>query len=266
MEDEIVDLLSGVVTEERIAVFTEVLEQLARLNFDAHLDELIQVIALADDGCTPPILVERIDGVLRRAVDMVLSGCGIQILEADLVEHSPILEALLDWETYLFPRVLRDLLDQGLDATESFALVVEEITLVPSDVVLESIESVEDGAVERMRLTLDDLLLDEPPEEEPDRLTRIELIEYARKLDYTPLIYKLASSGYSFGTQFDVLVSAVVDQLDRFPIQRRGVELYLIKLFSKDSTDLVTLLQNYTDSTQERIAMNAAITGLIEHA
>lgn len=266
MEDDIVEALSGVVTEERTAVFTDVLQLLAGLNFDSHLDELIQVLATAQDNCTPPMLVSRIDGVLRRAVDMVLSSCGIQILEADLIEHSPLLETLLDWETYIFPRVIRDLLDQGLDATESFALVVEEITLTPVDIVLESIESVEPGVIDRMRFFLDDVLLDEPPEEEPDRETRNELVSYINQLAYEPLIYALARSGYNFGTQFDVLTGAVLDQIDRFPVDRRAVELYLIKLFSKNNTDLATLLRDYTDSTQERILMNAAITSLINHA
>lgn len=266
MEHDIANALAGVISEERIDQFVDILEQLKALNFDAHLDELIQVLALGEDNCDPGLLVDRINDVLTKAVLMVLESCGVRAIIAPIVEYQPLLEALLDWETYIFPRVLRELLDQGMNANESFALIVEEITLTDADFVLDVLQSVDMQVIMRMKTILDDKLLDELPEANSNRSLRTELVTYIKELSIPPLICELAKNGYNFGTQMDVLLSGVLDKLDRCEVHRRGIELYLIKLYSKDQRPLIDVLTDYTDSTQERILMNAAITGFIDHA
>lgn len=263
MKNDVINALSGIVPDERIDIITETLDQLAALNFDAHLDELIQILATNYEVGDSATLVDSIEGVLRRAIDILASSCGVQVLEGDFLDYAPVLETLLDWDRYLFPRVIRDLLEVGADAKEKFALVVEEITLTPSDDVLEIIDEVSDAAIDRMIERLDEVLLEEPTVEEPDRALRSELRHYIQALSYDPLILSLAQQGYQFHTQFDVLIAVVLDALDRLPLARRGEELYLIKLYSGNEQSIVDLLHDYTDSTQDRLVMNAAIAKMV---
>ena len=267
MELTIARALTDLVPDERIAVYVDSLKALRELSFDAHIVELQQVIYLGEATCDNPMLVDRIESVITTAVLTALRECGIDVIEAELSDYQPLLLTLLHWETYIFPEVLLEGIEQSTTSSEAFAVVAEEITLVDADAILEVIDTVDVQVIDRMTALLNEARLTAEPDRDitADRKTRRQITQIVQGLngDRVPLVYQVARDGYQFGTSLNVLYQTTLEELDKIPLERRAIELYLLYLYAQDPQPFQSVLEDYTDNIQERIALNSAVHTVI---
>ena len=261
--------LTDVIPDERIVVYVDSLKALRELNFDAHIVELQQVIYLGEATCDNSMLVERIESVITTAVTQALKECGVAVVEAELSDYQPLLLTLLHWENYIFPDVLLDLIEASSTPNEAYSVVTEELTLVDADTVLEIIDTVDPQVIERMTTLLNEARLTAEPDRDitADRKTRHRITQIAKGLNEArvPLVYQVARNGYQFGTSLNILYQTTLEELDKIPLERRAIELYLLYLYAQDPQPFQSVLEDYTDNIQERIALNAAVHNVIHY-
>ena len=272
MDDDIKYELEGVTSPEFIAQLATVDELLTSMGYQGHQFELKQVIGLHYGIGDTDLLVSRITDVYTVAVWDFLLNLGISLYDSPLREMIPILETIATWEHYILGSVLYNIVNTADSDNEAFASVVNELTDWPVDRVLETLQSVDHGTIERIREYTRDAAMEEEVGEAVDVDDRRAVVKKLQTLlkvaptlsstvanpdgdeDDCYLVQRLSKLGFSFGTEYDVLLQAGLDELDHHPLRRVAWELLFLYLYSYPKTSGLTYqeaLRSFTDNTLE---------------
>lgn len=259
MGDEIQLALLNLVSDERAQVLKNLCDILEELNFDNHHFEIQQIFGLQDTMSDDALLVERINDALTVACWTCLGQCGIEVVDSPLTEYIPILTLVARWEHFVMPEVLYADIESAGSDIEAFAIAVETITGHPRDNVIETLEWINPNTIMMMRQKLATLSegVDLPDESHVIKIKKIakevnSTITLAGVDDNKTIVSQLARDGVMPLTSFGQLLAMKLEEIDAIPIRRRGVELYLMYLYSgmKDKSfhDAIT---EYTEDLTE---------------
>lgn len=269
MKLEIQDALSSLIPPEQMQIISDVVDTLLEKDYVTALDELNQVLMMADDNADSTMLVSRVQDILTYAMNYCLNDFGITLSdEASLKLRHDIYKTLIYIPHYIIPEDLAHIFNSDYDNQETIAQIVPYFTGHEADVALEHIEEVSDQIIGYLRESID-VRLKTQGEAVSGRVdtARVKVINRllsTHEAGKFSMMLELANAGVRVGRPYDDLVTLSFDQLESKNPVDAAAQLVGLAFFSDVPLggiwrQIDTSLDDYTDNPMERRMMQDEI-------
>lgn len=262
MKLEIQDAIQDLVSPETLAVILDVIETLTVKDYGLALDELNQVLMMADDNCDSTILVGRINDVLFYAMTYVLGDFGIIMQTgASLKVLHDIYKTLIYIPQYIIPSDIAHMLQADYDNIETIAKLVPYFTDMNEDDIEEWIESVSTECIDELGRQIDAKLATQTEyvgERAPlERIKQINQLLSTNDRAKFSMMLELADAGVRIGRPYDELITMSFEGIEAKNAVEAAGQLVGLAFFSDLPIDGIwrkidTSLDDYTDNPMER--------------
>lgn len=262
MKLEIQDAIQDLVTPETLKTITEVVQTLEEKDYVLALDELNQVLMLADSMADSSMLVGRINDVLHYALTYLLNDHGITVLqEASLETMHAIYQTVIYIPLYVIPEDLDHVFHGGYDNVELIAQLVPYFSNAQVDEILESLDGVTTACVEELHEIIKAKLTAQAeyaggrvPAERIKLINRLLATNDRAKFS---MMLELADAGVRIGRSYDELITMSFEGLEsKNPVeaaaQMVGLAFYSDLPIEGVWRTIDVSLDEYTDNPMER--------------
>ena len=262
MRLEIQDAIKDLVTPETLMVILDVVDTLLEKDYALALDELNQVLMLADDNCDSAMLIGRINDVLHYAMTYALGEYGIVMLpDAPLKEMHDVYKTLIYLPHYIIPSDLAAVFQGEYDNVELIAQLTPYFTELSPDQVEPHIESVSIECIDTLQQLIDSKLSTQT--EFVGERAPVERIKVINRLLATndrakfSMMLELADAGVRVGRSYDELINLSFEGLEgKNPVEAAG-QMVGLAFFSDLPMggiwrQIDVSLDEYTDNPMER--------------
>lgn len=262
MKLEIQDAIQDLVTPETLSVILDVVETLTVKDYALALDELNQILMLADDNCDSAMLVGRINDCLFYAMTYVLNDYGIIMREgAPLKVLHDIYQTLIYIPQYIIPGDIAHMLEADYDTVETIGKLVPYFTSMDADDVIDHIDSVSIECIDEIGKQITAKLAVQT--EYVGERTPIERIKLINRLLATngrekfSMMLELADAGVRIGRPYDELITMSFESIEGKNAVEAAGQMVGLAFFSDLPADGIwrkidTSLDEYTDNPMER--------------
>lgn len=265
MKLEIQDALSSLIPPEQMQIISDVVDTLLEKDYGLALDELNQVLMLADDNADSSMLVARVQDILTYAMNYCLNDFGIILSDdASLKLRHDIYKTLIYIPHYIIPEDLAHIFNSDFDNQETIAQIVPYFTEQQPDVALEHIEEVSDEIISYLRESINVRLQTQGEyvgtRVDTERVKVINRLLSNNEPGKFSLMLELANSGVRVGRPYDELITLSFTQLEsRNPVeaaaQMVGLAFFSDLPLSGIWRQIDASLDDYTDNPMERRIM-----------
>ena len=262
MRLEIQDAIQDLVTPETLMVILDVVDTLLEKGYALALDELNQVLMLADDNCDSAMLVGRINDVLHYALTYALGEYGITMLpDAPLKEMHDVYKTLIYLPHYIIPSDIAHVFQGEYDTVETIAHLTPFFTMLTAEQIEPHIESVSIECIDTLQKLIDTKLATQT--EALDERAPVERIKVINRLLATndrakfSMMLELADAGVRVGRSYDELIGLSFEGLEgKNPVEAAG-QMVGLAFFSDLPLggiwrQIDVSLDEYTDNPMER--------------
>jgi hypothetical protein len=265
MKLEIQDALSSLIPPEQMQIISDVVDTLLEKDYGLALDELNQVLMMADDMADSSMLVARVQDILTYAMNYCLNDYGITLGEdASLKLRHDIYKTLIYIPHYIIPDDLAHIFNSDYDNQETIAQIVPYFTDHPADVALEHIEEVSDNIIGYLRESINARLKTQGEyvggRVDADRVKVINRLLHTNEPGKFSMMVELANAGVRVGRPYEELINLSFEQLEgRNPVEA-AAQMVGLAFFSDLPIggiwrQIDTSLDDYTDNPMERRIM-----------
>lgn len=265
MKLEIQDALSSLIPPEQMQIISDVVDTLLEKDYGLALDELNQVLMMADDNCDSTMLVARVQDILTHAMNFCLNDFGVTLSDdASLKLRHDIYKTLIYIPHYIIPEDLSHILSSDYDNQETIAQIVPYFTDHNSDVALEHIEEVSDEIIGYLRESINVRLRTQGEyvggRVDTARVKVINRLMSTNESGKFSLMLELANAGVRVGRPYEELITLSFAQLEsRDPVdaaaQMVGLAFFSDVPLAGIWRQIDTSLDDYTDNPMERRIM-----------
>lgn len=262
MKLEVQEAIQDLVTPETLMVTLDVIDTLTEKGYELALDELNQVLMLADDNCDSAMLVGRINDILYYAMTYVLNDHGIIMLpEATLKVMHDVYKTLIYIPQYIIPTDIAHILQADYDTVETIAQLVPYFTDLESHHVEPVIDTVSIECITELQKIIDTKLSTTTeyvgvpvPVERIKVLNRLIATNEAGKFS---MMLELADAGVRVGRPYDDLISMSFESLEGKNAVEAAAQMVGLAFFSDLPIAGIwraidVSLDEYTDNPMER--------------
>lgn len=270
MKEEIRKVLEHLILEEQLEVILDIVDTLLSLDYELALDELSAVIMMADDHADSAMLVERINDILRIALDYILGSYEVEMTdEATLPQRHAVVKTLVGIPLYILPDDISAVIEAEYDNRETLAHIVTMFERIDVDEVLETILSISQGAFDSIRTTIRDIMavrgVAETSETPIERIRQINQVVNALGRDKVSMMLELANAGVRVGRPLDSLLEISFEALESNNIVDATYQMIGLIWLSDVPLDkmhqtVIKTLSEYTENTFEYGLMLDAYT------
>lgn len=261
MKEEIRKVLENLILNEQLEIILDIVDTLLSLNYEAALDEIAQIIMLADDYADMSMLVERINDILRAAMDYILTSYEVTLSDdATAYQRHAVIKALVGIPLYILPEDISKVIESEYDNEETLAHIVTMFETIDTDEILEHIHNISQGAIDNIKQTIVQRTLVRGVSNENisdvDRVRNINKLIAIFGKNKLKLLIELSNSGVRIGRPIDQLLSLSFEALEKLNVEDATFELIGLVWFS-DTPDnsinstITQVLQDYTDNNME---------------
>lgn len=261
MKEEIRKVLEGLILEEQLEIILDIVDTLLSLNYELALDEISAIIMIADDYADMSMLVERINDILRTAMDYILGSYEVTIVdEATAFQRHAVIKALIGIPLYIIPDDISKVLEAQYDNEETLAHIVPMFETIDVDEVLDIITHISQGSFDNIKTTIADILSVRGRAEQShvpiDRIREINKMVAILGRDKVSMILELSNSGVRVGRELEQLMNISFEALEqRNPIdatfQMIGLVWFSDTPTEKIPQEITRLIHEYTDNNLE---------------
>lgn len=261
MKEEIRKVLEGLILEEQLEIILDIVDTLLSLNYELALDEISAIIMIADDYADMSMLVERINDILRTAMDYILGSYEVTVVdEATAFQRHAVIKALIGIPLYILPDDISKVIEAQYDNEETLAHIVPMFETIDVDEVLDIITHISQGAFNNIKSTIADILSVRGRAEQShvpiDRIRDINKIVAILGRDKVSMILELSNSGVRVGRELEQLMNISFEALEqRNPIdatfQMIGLVWFSDTPTEKIPQEITRLIHEYTDNNLE---------------
>lgn len=257
MYEELQLALWDIISPEQLYVILEAQRLLNDIGLTTADDELQNVIGLQDGISDNTILINRIEDVLLYAVGSALNEYGITLRDdAPFPLMVGILRTVSQFELYLIPESLSDVINSADDNEEVVSYLVPLFTEFDEQEALDNIVTVEDATIRRMHAVVEELIAvtptDNPVVEKRElRIKRINQMLIQTQRMHPLIVVDLAQSGVRMGQPLDLLVTQVIDRLEPLALEPLAYEMLGLTYYS--NTPISDILQATLQGVEELI-------------
>jgi len=261
MKEEIRKVLEDLILNEQLEVILDIVDTLLSLNYEAALDEIAQIIMLADDYADMPMLVERINDILRAAMDYILTSYEVTLSDdATAYQRHAVIKALVGIPLYILPEDISKVIESEYDNEETLAHIVTMFETIDTDEILEHIHNISQGAIDNIKRTIVQRTLVRGVSNENisdvDRVRNINKLISIFGKNKLKLLIELSNSGVRIGRPIDQLLSLSFEALEKLNVEDATFELIGLVWFSDTpensiNSTITQVLQDYTDNNME---------------
>lgn len=261
MKEEIRKVLENLILNEQLEVILDIVDTLLSLNYEAALDEIAQIIMLADDYADMSMLVERINDILRAAMDYILTSYEVTLSDdATAFQRHAVIKALVGIPLYILPEDISKVIESEYDNEETLAHIVTMFEVIDIDEILEHIINISQGSFDNIKSTIQQRTLVRGVSNE--NISDVDRVRNVNKLisifgkDKLKLIIELSNAGVRIGRPLDQLLNMSFEALEKLNVEDATMELIGLVWFS-DTPDsginsaITNVLQEYTDNNME---------------
>lgn len=261
MKEEIRKVLENLILNEQLEVILDIVDTLLSLNYEAALDEIAQIIMLADDYADMSMLVERINDILRAAMDYILTSYEVTLSDdATAFQRHAVIKALVGIPLYILPEDISKVIESEYDNEETLAHIVTMFELIDIDEILEHIINISQGSLDNIKSTILQRTLVRGVSNE--NLSNVDRVRSVNKLisifgkDKLKLLIELSNSGVRIGRPIEQLLSLSFEALEKLNVEDATMELIGLVWFSDTAEDsinstIIKVIQDYTDNNME---------------
>lgn len=261
MKEEIRKVLENLILNEQLEVILDIVDTLLSLNYEAALDEIAQIIMLADDYADMSMLVERINDILRAAMDYILTSYEVTLSDdATAYQRHAVIKALVGIPLYILPEDISKVIESEYDNEETLAHIVTMFETIDTDEILEHIHNISQGAIDNIKHTIIQRTLVRGVSNENisdvDRVRNINKLIAIFGKEKLKLLIELSNSGVRIGRPVDQLLSLSFEALEKLNVEDATFELIGLVWFSDTpessiNSTITQVLQDYTDNNME---------------
>lgn len=261
MKEEIRKVLENLILNEQLEIILDIVDTLLSLNYEAALDEIAQIIMLADDYADMSMLVERINDILRAAMDYILTSYEVTLSDdATAFQRHAVIKALVGIPLYILPEDISKVIESEYDNEETLAHIVTMFELIDIDEILEHIINISQGSLDNIKSTILQRTLVRGVSNE--NLSNVDRVRSVNKLisifgkDKLKLLIELSNSGVRIGRPIEQLLSLSFEALEKLNVEDATMELIGLVWFSDTAEDsinstIIKVIQDYTDNNME---------------
>lgn len=269
MQEQLDSVLTPLMTDERKEVILDCVLSFEEIDYGAALDELQQVIAIADDMADMSMLLARIDDIIRIGHESILMAHDIKIAdEATQAQRQAIVKTILSLQYYILPDQIQLLLQGNFDCEEILAHLVPMFENVSFDEILPLVIEVSPTFIKALVGLIDkELQVRGHVDEYLAPVSRIRLLnQLVTRVGrhHFSMMLELSESGMRVGHDWIELLNNSLEALDSKNAQEAAYEMVGLAFFS--NTPLPQLYQTvklsldeYTDNAMERNIMENVI-------
>jgi len=261
MNEEIRKVFEDLILEEQLEIILDIVDTLLSLDYGLALDEITAVIMMADDYADMPMLVERINDILRIALDYILGTYEVIVAdEATAFQRHAVVKALIGIPLYILPDDISKIIEAEYDNEETLAHIVTMFERISVDEVLDVITHISEGSFENIKTTIADIMsirgIAETSEVPIDRIKQINKIIAVVGADRVSLMMELANAGVRVGRDLDKLMEISFESLESHNPVDATFQIIGLVWFSNVETEQVPvtirrLINEYTDNNME---------------
>lgn len=261
MKEEIRKVLEDLILEEQLEIILDIVDTLLSLDYGLALDEITAVIMMADDYADMPMLVERINDILRIAMDYILGTYEVTVAdEATAFQRHAVIKALIGIPLYILPDDISKIIEAEYDNEETLAHIVTMFERISVDEVLDVITHISEGSFESIKTTISDIMsirgIAETSEVPIDRIHQINKIIAVVGADRVSLMMELANAGVRVGRDLDKLMEISFESLESHNPVDATFQIIGLVWFSNVETEQVPvtirrLINEYTENNME---------------
>lgn len=265
MKEEIRKVLEHLILDGQLDIILDIVDTLLSLDYGTALDEITQVIMMADDYADSSMLVERINDILRVAMDYILNTYGVKVAdEASAFQRHAVVKAMIGIPIYILPDDISKVLESEYNNEETIAHIVPMFEQIDVDEVLDVIVSIEQGSFDNIKTTVNRVMATRGRAEE--FITPVERIQTINRLikllgpDKVSLMVELANAGVRVGRPIDSLMEISFEALERRNVVDATYEIIGLVWFSDTPTEQVNItisriIDEYTENNMEHDMM-----------
>lgn len=268
MKEEIRKVLEHLILEEQLEIILDIVDTLLSLDYELALDELSAVIYIADDYADMSMLVERINDILRTAMDYILGTYEVTLTdEATAFQRHAVIKALIGIPLYILPDDISKIIEGEYDNEETLAHIVTMFERISVDEALSVIVNISQGSFDYFKNLISDITairgVAETSEVPVDRIRQLNKIIAVLGADKVSLMMELTNAGVRVGRKLDELMEISFESLEqRNPIDAT-YEIIGLVWFSNTETENVPntirrLINEYTENNLELGMMTKA--------
>lgn len=265
MKLEIQDALSSLIPPEQMQIISDVVDTLLEKDYGLALDELNQVLMMADDMADSSMLVARVQDILTYAMNYCLNDFGVTLGDdASLKLRHDIYKTLIHIPHYIIPEDLAHIFNSDFDNQETIAQIVPYFTEHQADIALEHIEEVSDNIIGYLRESINTRLKTQGEyvggRVDAARVKVINRLLHTNEPGKFSMLVELANAGVRVGRPYEELINLSFEQLEgRNPVEA-AAQMVGLAFFSDIPLagiwrQIDTSLDDYTDNPMERRIM-----------
>ncbi|ARV76754.1 putative structural head protein [Pseudomonas phage Phabio] len=265
MKEEIRKVLEHLILNEQLEVILDIVDTLLSLNYETALDEISTIIMIADDYADMSMLVERINDILRTALDYILGTYEVIVAdEATAFQRHAVVKALVGIPLYILPDDISKVIEAVYDNEETLAHIVTMFVPIDTDEILEQIVSISQGSFDNIKTTIANKLLTRGVATEhisdTDRVMAINKLITILGKEHLQLITELSNSGVHVGRSMEQLLNMSFEALETRNVEDAAKEIIGLVWFSDTPIDqinqtIVRTFEEYTENNMERSMM-----------
>lgn len=261
MNEEVRKVLEHLILEEQLEVILDIIDTLLALDYGNALDEIAQIIMIADDYADSAMLVERINDILRTALDYILDTYEVKLTdEATALQRHLVVKTLIGIPLYILPDELMNHIAANYDNEETLAHIVKSLTNLDVDEALEVLMFISQGSIDHIKATIVDRMSIQGVALE--HVTDITRVQHINKLisifgkEKLSLLMELTNSGVRIGRTIEDLMNISFPALERMDIESATLEMIGLVWFSDTPEDQINtvvlrLINEYTENNME---------------
>lgn len=265
MKEEIRKVLEHLILEEQLAIILDIIDTLLSLDYGTALDEMAQIIMMADDYADSAMLVERINDILRTALDYILTTYEVKVIdEATAYQRHAVVKTLIGIPLYIIPDDISKVLEAEYNNEETLAHIVPMFEQIDVDEVLDIIVEISQGSFDNIKTTINQIMSVRGRAEEIN--TPIERIQQINKIikvigaDKVSLMVELANAGVRVGRPVESLLEISFESLESRNVVDATYEIIGLVWFSDTPTidvnkTITRILDEYTENNLEHDMM-----------
>lgn len=262
MKLEIQNAIQDIVTPETLMVILDVVETLLEKDYGLALDEINQVLMMADDNCDSSMLVGRISDILFYAMSYVLNDYGIIMNQgAPLKVLHEIYKTLIYIPLYIIPSDIAHMFQADYDNIETIAQLVPYFSDLAPDDIEPHIDSITTECIDTLSKAIDAKLATQTEfvgvRTPTERIKTINRLLASNDRNKFSMMLELANAGVRIGRPYDELITMSFEGLEsKNPVEAAG-QLVGLAFFSDLPLDglwrkIDVSLDEYTDNPMER--------------
>lgn len=266
MKEEIRKVLEHLILEEQLAIILDIVDTLLSLDYGNALDEIAQVIMMADDYADSSMLVERINDILRTGLDYILTTYEVQLSDyATPLQRHAVVKTLIGIPLYIIPDDISKVLEAKYNDEETMAHIVpmfdEEVDV---DEILDVFMRISEGSFQNIKTTVNQIMSIRGRAEEINvPVERIQQINKIIKLigaDKVSLMVELANAGVRVGRPVESLLEISFESLESRNVVDATYEIIGLVWFSDTPTEnvnntIMKIINEYTENNMEHDLM-----------